>query len=68
MKIKLDFSVRSPQILIPEDSQHKEGFIVDLGHFVISNSFRIIPETALMEMKATVDMISIEITNVTIFR
>jgi len=68
MKIKLDFSVRAPHILIPEDSQHKEGFIVDLGHFVISNSFQIIPETALMEKKAIVDMISIEMTNVTVVR
>jgi len=68
MKIKLDVSVRAPQILIPQDSQHKEGFIIDLGHFVVSNSFQIIPETAEMEKKAIVDMISVEMTHVAIVR
>ncbi|XP_065918579.1 intermembrane lipid transfer protein VPS13C-like isoform X2 [Dysidea avara] len=68
MKIKLDVSVRAPQILIPRNSQHKEGFIIDLGHFVVHNSFQIIPETALMEKKAIVDMISVEVTDMTVIR
>jgi len=68
MKIKLDVDVRAPQILIPQDSQQKEGFIIDLGHFVVSNSFQIIPDTAEMEKKAIVDMISVEMTNLTVIR
>ena len=68
MKIKLDISINAPQILIPLNSMKQEGFIVNFGHIGISNSFQIIPETSSMETKAILDIITVDLSGLTLFR
>lgn len=68
MKIKFDISVNAPKIFLPLNSLKREGFIVDFGHIRISNSFQVIPETASMETKAILDIISVDLSGLTVFR
>lgn len=68
MKIKFNIDIRAPQILFPLNSVKREGFIVDLGHIGISNSFQIIPETASMETKAILDIMTIDLSGLKVFR
>lgn len=68
MKISFNIDIKAPKILLPLNSLRREGFIVDLGHIGISNSFQIVPETALMETKAILDIITIALSGVTLYR
>lgn len=68
MKIKFDINIKAPQILLPMNSSRREGFIVDLGHIGISNSFQIIPQTELKEAVAILDMITIDLSGLTVTR
>ena len=68
MKIKFDININAPHIIIPLNSLRREGFIVDLGQIGISNSFQIVPETALMETKAILDIITIDLSGLRVFR
>ena len=68
MKIKFDIDVTAPNVLLPLNSLRREGYIVDLGHIGISNSFQIIPETSSMETKAIVDIITVDMSGLTVNR
>lgn len=68
LKINLDVNVKAPKILLPLDSLRREGFMLDLGHIGISNSFQVIPETASMESKAIVDIIALDLSGLTLYR
>ena len=68
MKIKFDINAEAPKIVIPLNSLRQEGFAVDLGNIKISNSFQIIPETASMETQAILDIITIALSGLRVYR
>ena len=68
MKIKFDIDVRAPNMLLPLNSMRREGYIVDLGHIGISNSFQIIPETSSMDTKAILDIVTIDMSGLMVYR
>ena len=68
MKIKFDINAEAPKIVIPLSSLRQEGFAVDLGNIKISNSFQIIPETASMETQAILDIITIALSGLRVYR
>ena len=68
MKIKFDINVNAPKVVVPMSSLRREGFIVDLGNIGISNSFQIIPETAAMETQAILDMLTIALSDLKVYR
>ena len=68
MKIKFDVNVQAPNILLPFNSLRREGYIVDLGYIGVSNSFQVIPETSSMETKAILDIITIDLSGLTVYR
>ena len=68
MKIKFNVDVKAPNILLPLNSLRREGYIVDLGQIKISNSFQIIPETSSMETKAILDIVTIDLSGLTVYR
>ena len=67
-KIKLDIDINAPNILLPLNSLRREGFIIDLGQVKISNSFQVIPETSSMKTKGILDIITIDLSRLTINR
>ena len=68
MKIKFDVDVTAPNVLLPLNSLRREGYMINLGHIQITNSFQIIPETSSMQTKAILDIITIDVSKLSAHR
>ncbi|XP_075230691.1 vacuolar protein sorting 13C isoform X2 [Lycorma delicatula] len=68
LKIKINFNLKAPVVIIPVNSQSYDAILVDLGNLTITNSFQDVTVTSKEDHTAVLDHIQLTLDNVKISR